>query len=187
MPSIAFLGSVLPTSTALMAAPIRSWICGYCGMRGRYSPSPCSNEVVDHRQERVLGEQFRIGHLALAQIAAGAAQVELLVDRRARHPFDAHPGGLLLLRVDVGVDAERPAADAVFLRLPLRPRASARSPPCRRSSTLSDCHSRRRRSTRSASGRPAPGGSSPRGRPSHSRRRREARPCRTASCRRRRS
>ena len=94
-------------------------------MRGRKSPSPCSNDLVDHGQERVLGEQLRIGHLALAQVASGPAQVELLVNRGAGHPLDERPCRLLLLRVDVLVDAERPSADRRIPAAALAQMASA--------------------------------------------------------------
>src|SRR5580698_1909219 len=76
----------------------------------------------DHRQERIFRKQVRVGQLALAYVAASPAQVQVLVDGWARHPLDEGPGRLLLLRVDVLVDAERPAADAIFLRLSLRGR-----------------------------------------------------------------
>ena len=77
----------------------------------------------DDRQERELGEKIGVGHLALAQVTAGAAQIELLVNRRARDPFDEGPGRLLLFGVNVAVDAARPTADAVLLRLALGRRA----------------------------------------------------------------
>ena len=53
--------------------------------------------LVEHRQERVFGEKVGVVRLADPEIAAGAAQVHLLVDRRAGDPLDERPRGFLLL------------------------------------------------------------------------------------------
>src|SRR5438105_9512884 len=74
--------------------------------------------LVDHRQEAIFGEQVRVMRLADAEIAAGTLQVHLLVDGWVGDPLNENPGGFLLLLIDVVVDGEAPAANAVFLRQP---------------------------------------------------------------------